>query len=688
MSNKKQISNSVKKESSSTDVKQLFNFKPGTVKLILVVFVILLFGKTIGYEFTLDDDIFYVKHQSVQQGISNIAELFTHGSMEKFDGNTTQQPYRPITLTSFAIEKSLFDNNPAASHFINVLLYALIGISLYNLFRKLFPEVNSLFHLLAILLFLAHPIHTEVVANIKGRDELLAALFGFMAWNYFLNNNNDAFSLKNSLISSVLLFLALLSKESAIAFLVTIPLSIFILKRKSIKETVTRSFPLITFSVVFLILRQVIVGSKTESNAMDILANVLSGTNSVSEAIATRFEILFYYLKLLFVPWPLNWDYSFNQIPIVNFSNITPWLGIISYVVLIVLAIWLLKKKPIYSFSILFFLISSLPTNNIFFLNGATIGERFLFVPSLGFILAVSFIIKGFFEKVYDTNSTPKSNKLQIVFLSLIGIYSILSWNRTSDWKNNMTLFTAGVENGPNSSRTHYSLASQYMEQLKTAAPLDKQIFLQKSMEHFAKSIDILPQNFQAHYNLALLHQQIGDTSKAIKSYKNSIQHNPNYISAVANLGSLYERNFQFDTAEKYYLKAYEIDSKDPISSKNLASVYYNKGIFWMNNKNPSMAINYYLKSAQYNPSNAMAYNNIGSYYASQLKYDSALFYLKKAVQADPQGIMAIENVAAISLASKQYDQAIEYAKNALKLNPQAQKATSILQNAQQAKLK
>ena len=101
------------------------------LKVFLVAAVFLLYGKTANYEFTLDDDLFYLKHSSVQKGLDGFSEFFSYGSLNKFDGTTGVQPYRPITLLYFGLQKQYFDNSTTAAHFFNVLLYALVVLVLH-----------------------------------------------------------------------------------------------------------------------------------------------------------------------------------------------------------------------------------------------------------------------------------------------------------------------------------------------------------------------------------------------------------------------------------------------------------------------------------------------------------------------------------------------------------------------------
>ena len=205
----------------ATSVKNIVEKKTPNIfliKLFLVAVVIMLYGQSINFQFTLDDDLFYLKHKSVQQGIGGVADIFSKGSLNQFDGTTGVQPYRPVTLTVFAVQKTLFDNSPSAAHFINIFLYIVVVLVVFELLRKLF----SGFHISAIalmaLLFVVHPIHTEVVSSVKSLDELLAGLFCFLAWLRFCPKEGaSSINTRSVLLGSLFFFFALLSKESAIA---------------------------------------------------------------------------------------------------------------------------------------------------------------------------------------------------------------------------------------------------------------------------------------------------------------------------------------------------------------------------------------------------------------------------------------------------------------------------------------
>jgi len=651
-------------------------------RICLVLLVLVIYGQSLNFEFTLDDDLFYLKHQSVQQGISAISDIFRFGSLHKFDGTLGLQPYRPITLLAFAMQKTFFDNSPAMAHLINVLLYIVMVQLVFSLARRMLPNVHiALIGMLAIL-FATHPIHTEVVASVKSLDELLAAIFCFGAWLLLLpQNEKNQQQVWQSILGYSLFFLGLLSKESAIAFLIIIPLCNWMLFKKDFISTLKLFVPLLLITMVFLLMRYLAIGNEPNNIGLSDLDNVLHAAKGFGEITATKSVILFYYIKLLFVPYPLNWDYSFHQIPVANWMEVLPWIGICIYAALLIYAMLNFKKHSILSFAILFFFISSSPTNNLFFLNGATIGERFLFVPSFGFALGMIFLCVTLF-KIQSSTFNGTSKKAMMALIAGCSLLFIgLSLNRTADWKNNTSLFEKGVERAPNSSRAHYSLATTYLNTGETVFDgNEKKEYLRKAIVHFSKSLEIYPQNKLSYYNSGLCYTMLGDTNMAINNYQKAIAIDAKYLMAINNLGVLFQGKRNFDSAQKCYDRASIIDPNAKMPKKNLSDLYIMKGIYLSQKGDNEAAIISYQTSMKFNSdNNAMILNNIASIYANQKNYDSALFYLKTGYASYPKDLMILQNIAAVSYLNKSYEQAIAFAMKALEINNQLKKSYGVL---------
>ena len=236
--------------------------------LILCVFAFILYGNTLTHDYALDDAIVITNNQFTQQGTEGIANIFKYDTFVGFwlTSNPTKTAeqiqeekklvaggrYRPLSLVSFALEVEFFGKNikdandkviykgdPFVSHLGNIVLYLLTAFLLYVILSKLFPQEKDKkwylgFPMIAALLFLAHPIHTEAVANIKGRDEIMT-LLGSLGALWFTLKYLDTKKIWYVLLSSLCLFLGLLSKENAITFLAVIPLTVYYFTRHSLK---------------------------------------------------------------------------------------------------------------------------------------------------------------------------------------------------------------------------------------------------------------------------------------------------------------------------------------------------------------------------------------------------------------------------------------------------------------------
>ena len=189
--------------------------------LILFGIGFFLYSNTFKHDYVLDDSGTITLNGFVQQGWKGIPDLlkveFWHFN------NLSLGYYRPLSLITFAIEHQYFGNNPHASHLINGFIYGLTGFFLFLLLRKTFSSFHWMLAFVSTALFVAHPVHTEVVANLKSRDELLSflnlVLTLLMALIYV-----DSQKRKYFFLSLLFFYLALLSKETAITGLALIPL--------------------------------------------------------------------------------------------------------------------------------------------------------------------------------------------------------------------------------------------------------------------------------------------------------------------------------------------------------------------------------------------------------------------------------------------------------------------------------
>ena len=168
----------------------------------------LLYANTLSNKFAFDDKSLVVENRLVNESYT-ISEVFStnyrYGS-----GFTGDGLYRPLVILSFILNKT--DSvHPFPFHLVNCTLNALNTILLFSLFMALTKNLSVSF--LGSVIFAFHPIHTEAVANIAGRPELLCMFFMLLSWisiEYLKNSWISYFS------SGLFLFAALLSKETAV----------------------------------------------------------------------------------------------------------------------------------------------------------------------------------------------------------------------------------------------------------------------------------------------------------------------------------------------------------------------------------------------------------------------------------------------------------------------------------------
>ncbi len=590
-------------ETKATSVAQPKKISKGLIRGILVVVILILYGNSINYEFTVDDNIFYANHSSVQKGIPGIGEIFTHGSLEKYNGMTGVQPYRPVTLTSFAIQKQLFNNDAAKAHLVNVILYALLVLVLFNVLLKLFPATNPIVSGIVVLLFAVHPIHTEVVCSVKSQDELLSALFGLLALSYAASLvKAEKYSVKYGILSMFCFALALLSKEGAFAMILIFPLLFWILLSQSIKRSIIYSLPYVGIAVIFLLVRSAILSGQAQNYQNTVLENVLYSASGFAEASATKMEILFHYLRLLFVPWQLSWDYSYNEVPLVNWSSATAWIGLLLYAGTLGFAVVNVKKKPAIAFGIFFYLIMLVPTSNLLFLVGATLSERFLFFPSVGFVIALVYALVA----ILKVNDSDFSGTLRNRFIGIVVCISVLfialTISRSGDWKSNVTVFESGAKNAPNSSRTNSALGNKYrLLAGQEANPRQKKIYYDNAIKFSQISLNILPSNKVALYTIGSIYLEIRNLPDAKKAFHNMLNYYPDFRSALNNLGTIFMQENNLDSAYFYLKASYNVDTGFAKSSQNLAIYYFQAGNF-------EQSINFARNAIRLNPNMKISY--------------------------------------------------------------------------------
>lgn len=474
---------------------------------LLLAVVVFAYGNSLTNDFTMDDlQLYVVKNPQV-----------THPSLHAlFSPNKFTTVFRPVTFSTFALDWKIGHGFAPWFHVVNLALHAIVTLLLYMLLQRLFqgsPWANPL-ALVAALLFAVHPIHTEAVASISGRAELLAAGFLIAAW---------LLHLKDREVPALICFaLAMLSKESAIVFLPLVILGDYV---NSNWKSIFRYLRIASVALLYLAVFWKVRGNHFGVLHVAALDNPLVDL-AAGPRILNALHVAWKYVGLQVYPATLSCDYSYNQIPLY-----AAWWYALPAVLATVAAvggwIWAVRNRRqglVLAGGI--YMAGFAVTANILMPIGTIMGERLAYLPSAGFCLLVALAWNWLRER----QRTLAFGMLAI----LIAVLGVRTMVRNRDWKDNRTLYTAQLTNAPGSAKTHEIIGIMLMD--------------------------------NRHFDLAR------------KEFETALQIYPSDPHTLATYGVLEARQGNYQEAGRKLEKAFSMISRDNLAydeiAVNLAAIY------------------------------------------------------------------------------------------------------------------
>lgn len=628
--------------------------------LILIVLAILLYGNTLNHEFALDDGLMIRDNRLTQEGISGIPDILFSDQFVGISGeNGTQlfsgSRYRPLSQIIFALEYEIAGLNPAFMHRVHLFFYILLILVIYRTLRNLLPQGKEKFYFTipfwASIVFLMHPLHTEVVANLKSLDEILALLFGMLA----LHSSILSFDQKKwyqAWISGIFFLLGVLSKENSLTFAAIIPLSLYIFRNIRAKENLKIWLSLGLFTGLYFLLRYLSLGFIMSSNESDMLFhNPFLFVDTI-----TKYSMIVYtwgkYLWMLFVPYPLTHDYYPFMIPEVGLSNIWVIISVILYLALVAGAIYLSIKKNIIGYAIGFYLLSFSMVSNLVFNLGILFNERLLFMPSLGFAIAFGLGITVLLKRYSN----------QKVGFAMIGIvllfYAVIIIDRNPDWKNDRTLFYADVKTSGESARVNVVAGTlKVLEGKEVQNSAERERLYEEGSDYIRKGLKLYANNPAGW-------QALGDIAWDRKNYLEAFR----LYTTASTYDSLNQGlvNNQYACAykalEEKPLEALEIAGELLRRDSSEVDHHLFKAEVLLKTENPGAAVAYLEEREKLFEKQSGYLNKLAEYNARYLN-DQAKSgsYLFKAYAVDSSNIQTLENLCVYYGMQGDYQKALNY---------------------------
>jgi hypothetical protein len=467
---------------------------------VLAATAILAYAGSVSNVFVYDDNV-AIKLNPVVNGEAPIISAFERD----FWGNpreSTIGSYRPICLLSLAIDGRLSGMDGSWFHAINVLWHATIVVALYLVFRGIAGEATSL-AAAALMAVLAAP--SEAVQNIVGRADMMLAMFALIGlWAHRRPGVGGA------ALAMACLALGLGSKESAIALpLAWGALDLLLPPRPGAPRIAWRRFALYALPCgVYLLARQHALGAAT-TRVLDPVANPLVATDLTGRLLGASRVFMEHYATGLLAPARRLYDCSANACGPAGLDDPVAWAGVILLVAVAVAPLLIVRRAPVVAAGLAWFGLCFLPASNLVFLSPSAYGERLLYLPSIGLVLALTSSVFALAQKLSRPIMAP-------AILAVLGLANAAAIQvRNLDWKSEETLYLSALEVIPNSAKVQYNVAWVAFQKGEFA----------KAEIHASKAVAIRPTYMGAQALLAGIMDVQGRTQEAEAGFSLALSH-------------------------------------------------------------------------------------------------------------------------------------------------------------------
>ncbi|MCF8282891.1 MAG: tetratricopeptide repeat protein [Bacteroidales bacterium] len=531
----------------------------------MAVLAMLVYSPSHNYGFVYDDDAVVKENKYVQKGLNGLEKIWTTSYFQGYDESLNARAYRPIPLTTLAVEYSVWGLNSKVNHIFNLLFYGLIGFFTFLFLSKLLRKFHPAIPIIATLLFVLHPIHLEVIANIKSRDTMLGYLgFAIAAWLLLIHFDSKKWL---PLIFSVFFYaFGLFSKEEVLTTVALIPFMLWFFRDAKFGKALITTLPYLVAALGYLFVRSNILGGLNAGIELTELDNSLLACNGFGERTASGVLVLGKYLLMTLFPHPLISDYSLSTLPIVNWNDWRVYISLLGNLGLLAALFHGFSKKKLYSYGALHYFITVSIFTSIVVTNVSAYNDRFLFTPVLGICLILAWAISLLIKKTEGEEVTGvvnffKNNVLAVGIVAVLAVLSILKIERQLPyWVDRYALFEHDAKLAPNNARMRKnhggSLARMAVEAQEKDPNLAKQYATKaiKELDAALAIYDKIPTGYIHKGNMYII---LGAYDKAEESLKKALEQNPGNYFALTSLGNTQFRMSKYqdcvETMEKIH---------------------------------------------------------------------------------------------------------------------------------------
>lgn len=576
---------------------------------ILGVFV---YGNTLGADFTLDD-VPIIQENTLIRDLSKWREYFTTnywGDSAKYNDKSL---YRPLTILSYALNYAAHGNEPRGYHAVNIVLHGAASALVVLMLAAMFGDVLAA--AIAGILFAVHPIHTEAVAGIVGRAEIMAAIgvlgccLGYVKGVHATRRGAAAAWLALSVVAYAF---GCYSKEIAVVAPVLIvlwELTPGVQRRIAFQgralATIAAFLSFAAIAMEFIIMRKEAI--RTVSKNIGFVGV------SDFDRVLTGLRVCLEYVGLLLAPITLSADYWVTDVPLAH-SIAEPGVAAAGavLVVLVGMMVWSWRRAPMLAWGIGAFLIALFPVSNLPFAIGVMKAERILYTPSIGFIAAIAMLPAMAWRRA--------SLRPAVVGVTILvsAIFTVRTVARNKDWQNNRVLAEATLRTSPESTIFNTIIATEYRAAGDNVS----------ARRHLERALSGQPDNTTSLFNLGNIELDEKRFEKAVDLYRRALAVEPDYLSALNNLGRALAELKRFEEAADVLERSRNLRPESPASYVNLLSIY-------IQTRNMTVALPLAEEALRRFPNEAAVHWNAGSVLSIVGRKEEGAAVLRRAKELD-----------------------------------------------------
>ncbi|XP_062049952.1 protein O-mannosyl-transferase TMTC4 isoform X2 [Lepus europaeus] len=667
---------------------------PVWAKLVVGFVSLLCFARSYDGDFVFDDSEAIVNNKDLRAE-TPLADLWLHDFWgSRLSSNTSHKSYRPLAVLTFRLNYYLSGGfYPVGFHVVNICLHGGISVLMVDVFSVLFGGLQFTSKgrrvhlaprasLLAALLFAVHPVHTECVAGVVGRADLLCALFFLLSFlgycRAFRESSKEGTHSSTFwvLLSIFLGAVAMLCKEQGITVLgLNAVFDILVIGKFNVLEIVHKVLhkdkSLGSVSVLrngALLFRMVLLISggatvlyvrwKIMGTGPPAFTEVDNPASFADSAWVRAINYNYYYSLnawLLLCPWWLCFDWSMGCIPLIK--SFGDWR------VIALAALWLCliglihqalcsedsHKRRILTLGLGFLVIPFLPASNLFFRVGFVVAERVLYLPSVGYCVLLTC---GFAAL---SRQTKKKKLIAAVVLGILATNVLRCVTRSSEWRSEDQLFGSALSVCPLNAKVHYNIGKNLADKGNQTA----------AIRYYREAVRLNPKYVHAMNNLGNILKERNELQEAEELLSLAVQIQPDFAAAWMNLGIVQNSLKRFEAAEQSYRTAIKHRRKYP-------DCYYNLGRLYADLNRHVDALNAWRNATVLKPEHSLAWNNMIILLDSTGNLAQAEAVGREALELIPNDHSLMFSLANVLGKAQKYKESEALFLKAIKANPNA----------------